>query len=200
MINRPGKVICRLNKNPDRHGNAYSRRCISLLLTICLLLSSLLLTRTQSALAEGPSEYQLKAAFIYNFAKLTTWPDSCTNADFVIGVFRNNLIGDMLEETVADKNMGGRRLVVKYCESVSEVLSCQVIFVGQDYQLVTSLLVGKPILTVGESPDFFSSGGMINFQMIDSKVRFEINLKKAQESDLQISSKLLNLATKVRGE
>jgi hypothetical protein len=49
-------------------------------------------------------------------------------------------------------------------------------------------------LTVGESADFLSLGGMINFVLEEDRVSFEINLEAAERHRLKLSSKLLAVA------
>jgi hypothetical protein len=155
-----------------------------------------------AAKADEPSrEYQIKAAFIYNFVQFVDWPSSAFESDtsvIAIGVLGANPFGDVLERTVAGKTVKGRSLVVHYFSRIDDVGQCQVLFVGSsDQGFLAALhdkLKDKSVLTIGEDEEFLWTGGVIRFFSDDNKIRFEINQKAAEQAQLKISSKLLRLA------
>lgn len=175
------------------------RACLALLLAIGL------------AGAGGPSaaqttgEYEVKAAFLYNFSKFIEWPAdvfSTRSDSFTLCVYGENPLGETLKEIVKGQVLDGRSFAVKRVASVSAARSCQTVFVGAtDEDRVPGLLAGLQgcrVLTVGEVPDFTRQGGVINFYVESNRVRFVINLAAADRAHLKVSSKLLSLATVVR--
>lgn len=150
-------------------------------------------------------EYQVKAAFLYNFAKFVKWPaQTFTNPNdpMTICVIGDPALSHVVESLVAGKDVEGRRFVVKAIAEVRQIGTCQILFVsGSEQPRVPSILAGcktRSVLTVGDAEGFAQQGGVINFKMEDGKVHFEININAANEQRLQISSKLLSLARIVK--
>ncbi len=156
--------------------------------------------------ADESGEYTIKAAFLYNFAKFVTWPESAFNNDrspIVIGILGNNPFDRLLEKTVEGKQIDGRDFVIKRFKRFEEVERCQILFVGiSDTDRIARLFDALDlhgVLTVGDADRFARTGGMIGFFMEDDKVRFEINVDAAEMSGLEISSQMLSLARLVSG-
>ena len=170
------------------------------LLFLCI---PLLYLPADAALAQIVREYEIKAAFIYNFVKFVEWPpDDTSNADpITIAVVGKDPFGDALD-LIREKTIGVRKIVVKRFARVDDIAKCQVLFISssQHEQLPHILKVTKKwhVLTIGEVTGFAQSGGIINFIIVDDKVRFEINVDAAQRAGLKISSQLLKLASIVR--
>ncbi len=146
-------------------------------------------------------EYQVKAAFLYNFAKFVEWPPGTfANSTDPIGIciVGQNPFGSALENMVQGKKVGERAFVVRRFPDTQQAKSCQILFIGAgEWKRVRSLLdtlKGAAVLTVGETDDFTSSGGVIAFQLQGTRVRIQISLEAAQRARLRISSKLLSLA------
>jgi hypothetical protein len=147
------------------------------------------------------NEYRLKAAFIYNFAQFTQWPDGAfakPDAPLVIAILGKNPFGTMLDETVKGKKIGQHPVIVKLAKSAEDARDSQVLFVAtseEDRFDDTLKALGKrPILTIAESPRFQPAGGMIQLLLEDDKIRFSVNPDAADVAGLKISSKLLKLA------
>ena len=148
-----------------------------------------------------PSEYQIKAAFIFNFARFVEWPPAAlpeAKSPIVIGILGENPFKDTLEKTVRNKTVEDHPLVVKQFGSAAEASKSHILFIstserGQLADLIKAL-EGSNVLTVGEMEQFNEKGGMINFVMEGTKMRFRINNQAATRAGLKISSKLLNLA------
>jgi hypothetical protein len=156
---------------------------------------------------EAMDEYQVKAAFLYNFAKFVEWPAGVfkTAKDpMLICVLGHNPFGNALEEAIGGKSIAGRALAYRQVSDSESAAACQILFVGlADSKHFRSLLENlKPmgILTVGEAPGFASDGGVINFKLDDGRVHFEINVDAAEQKQLHISAKLLSLAQIVKSE
>lgn len=155
----------------------------------------------------NPSEYQLKAAFIFHFAQLVDWPvDSLGpgNRPLMFCTVGENAFPGVLEDTVQGKQIGSRSLEVRHLQVNENPRGCHLLFIaGRDKKRVAAILAGlngAPILTVGESDDFVERGGMIGFCLQENKIRFDINLNAAQRANLKISSRLLLLAKTVIGD
>jgi hypothetical protein len=150
--------------------------------------------------SEIPLEQAVKAAFVYNFVQLVTWPESPLTraATLSICVLDDDSLADALETTVRDKRVMGRPLAVGRFSRIEEVAPCAVLFVGRGMAgrlpQIRQRLQGLAVLTVSDAKGFTSQGGMIGLFLEDNRVRFEVELATAQAAGLQISSKLLRLA------
>jgi hypothetical protein len=145
-------------------------------------------------------EYQVKAAFLFNFIQFVQWPPMIfTNTDepFRIGVLGENPFDTALEETVQGETIGNHKIIVERAQAVGELANCQVIFISKSEKKhvteILSALGTKPVLSVSEIEGFAGRGGSINFYLEGSKVRFEINPAAAQRDGLKVSSQLLTL-------
>jgi hypothetical protein len=150
-------------------------------------------------------EYQVKAAFLFNFAKFVEWPAGSLKrpTDGIhICVFGDNPFGTALSEVLAGKKVNDRPLVGVRLLEIKEASRCQILFISKsEHTRLGAILVATAsagILTVGDSDNFALDGGMIGFRLEDGKVRLEINLKAAENAQVQISSKLLSLAQIVK--
>jgi YfiR/HmsC-like len=155
--------------------------------------------------AREASEYQIKAAFLYNFAKFIEWPpEKSRGADhpMKICIVGDDPFGSVLDESIKDKTIGGRRLVVQRLKMGQNVKDCQVAFISSSEKTHARTflegLKGASVLTVGDTEGFAALGGVINFTMEENRVRFEINVDAAERAHLKISSKLLSLARIVK--
>jgi hypothetical protein len=147
-----------------------------------------------------PLERAVKAAFVYNFVKLVTWPDSplTRGPAFHICVLADDGLAEALDTTVRDKQVMGRPLAVGRFSSVDEIEPCDVLFVGRSVakQLprILQRLRGWPVLTVSDAAGFAGIGGAIGLFVDESRVRFEVSAASAKAAGLNVSSKLLRLS------
>jgi hypothetical protein len=151
------------------------------------------------------SESQVKALFLFNFAKYVDWPTGVFPSDgspIVIGVVGQDSFGDNFQKVTAGKSINGRQVVIKSVASAEEYKTCHILFVSASekdhFSAILDAVKDNAVLTVGET-DGFLSQGMINFTKKASKIRLEINLKAAQDARLQLSSRLLSVADVVLG-
>lgn len=173
-----------------------------------LVLAMLTVSGIGRAADTQPTEYQLKAAYIYHFAQFVDWPsDAFTRPDspLIIGVLGKNPFGNDLQRTVQGKALGGHPLVVQEFDSMSAMTNtCHILFISSSekkrYEQIITDLDGAYTLTVseGDPNQFIEAGGMIQFVMDGDRIRFEINKTKAEKSRLGMSFKLLSLAQEVR--
>jgi hypothetical protein len=153
----------------------------------------------------APTTPQLKAAFVYNFAKFVEWPPEAfseAKSPIIIGILGEDLnpIRGDLERAILGKTINNRPLAVKAFRSSAEATNCHILFIGTSEKLrlpaILAGLRGTTVLTVAETDGFTELGGMINFVWQGNKIRFEINEGVAKREHLKISSKLLSLASR----
>jgi hypothetical protein len=168
------------------------------MLSLLLLLGAAL---QLSAQAPGFDEYQVKAAFLYNFAKFVEWPPGTfANPTDPIGIciVGQNPFGSALEKMVQGKKVGDRTFAVRRLPDTEQASQCQILFIGAaEWKRTHALLEAVKIpgvLTVGESDDFTVLGGIIGFRLDGPRVRIKVDLQTAEHAKLRISSKLLSLA------
>lgn len=158
-----------------------------------------LLSCTSHAAADNPDEYRLKAAYLYNFIAFTEWPAGVANT-LTLCVYGPDPFGEELDK-LRGKNVAGRSLVVRRVNSVDSLGSCQAVFVARpvigNLARVLDNLSGSPVLIVADSPGAARQGAAINMSAEQSKVKFEANLSAARRNGLNLSSKLLRLASEV---
>lgn len=155
--------------------------------------------------AEVNKEYQVKAAFLYNFAKFVDWPPghfTDSERPIVIGIVGQDPFGEELQKIVRGRRVNGRALTIRSIGSVADARTADVIFIraGAEQRLreMSAALLDAGVLTVGESDEFTAEGGMITFLLAGDKIRFAINLGPAERAGLKLSAQLLKLAADVR--
>ena len=168
------------------------------------MLSLILLLGTALQLyAQAPAfdEYQVKAAFLYNFAKFVEWPPgtfASPTEPIGICIVGQNPFGSTLEYMVQGKKVGDRGFEVRRLPDTQQAKGCQILFIGAaEWRRTRALLdavKGPGVLTVGETDDFTVDGGMISFRLDGPRVRIQVDLQAAEHAKLRISSKLLSLA------
>lgn len=147
------------------------------------------------------SEYEVKAAYLFNFTRFITWNEAPAElSELTICVFGRNPFGDVLNQ-LDGRVSQGRTLELAFPMSLAEADRCQVLFVGttkaRDLPSITEYAHTRQILTVSEIPDFVDEGGIIGYVKDGNVIRFEINLLEAQRAGLHINSRLLELALRV---
>ncbi len=154
--------------------------------------------------AAAPTQYQLKAVFLMNFAKFVEWPTTAfgsAQSPIAICILGEDPFGRDMDEVVRGQLAGDRTLAVKRLSQVQQEKNCHMLFVSaaekERMERVLGALRNAPTLTVGEGDDFAAAGGMIGLLIEDNKIRFEVNLDAAERAGLKISSKLLKLAKNV---
>ena len=160
---------------------------------------ALLFCASQSA-ADSLAEYRIKAAFLVNFVAFTEWPDEVGNT-LNLCVYGPDPFGLELGK-FQGRSVGGRSLAVTRVNSVDKLETCQIVFITRpvidNLLRVLDSLSGKPVLTVADSPGAMRQGVALNLGTRQSRVIFEANLAAARGNGLNLSSKLLNLASEVR--
>ncbi len=187
-----------LRHRGSNFGLTVAFRNISWVLLACLLVLG------GVAFADRPSEYQVKAAYLYNFGKFVNWPaDAGATSEFDVCVLGSDPFGALLDATVSDSTINGKRVVARRIARAQDAAGCRVVFIAssESPRLSSDLAVLSRlhVLTVSDNPHFLARGGMIQFVFEGDRVRFAVNLTAAQEAGLTLSSELLKVATKVIG-
>jgi hypothetical protein len=149
------------------------------------------------AQSKAPTEYELKAAFLFNFAKFIEWPPGVfldSKSPMILCTFDDDAFGLVLDEIVRAKTINGRAIVVRQMKKAEALRACQVVFVGAAENELLEGLKGSTTLFVSDIPGSAEKGGGIEFYLEDNKMRFSINVDAVQRAHLAISSKLLTLA------
>lgn len=172
------------------------QRNISLLPRLAGLL---LLSFAPWASGNALPEYRLKAAFLYNFALFTEWP-AAVGPTLNLCVYGQNPFGAEIDG-LEGKAVGARHIAVHRFTSVELLKTCQVVFIARsvadDLPTLLTQLRDLTVLTVADSPGAGDQGVALNMNIVNGKVTFEANLEAARGAQLNLSSKLLRLATKV---
>ena len=155
-----------------------------------------------SVSAQQYTEYDLKAAYIFNFSKFVSWPQNTfehDDSDFNIAVFGESPITKVLLAAFKGRKIQNREISIRVFYRIEDLPKAQIVFVSKGMQLETANLIeiidNRPILLVGDAVESFCQlGGVINFTARGSKYQFEINNNAAISLHLKISSKLLALS------
>jgi hypothetical protein len=173
----------------------------------CLLATAILLTLLgplcSRAQRSNASEYEVKAAYLYDFGKFVSWPPKVAAADdFPICVLGEDPFGATFDSTIAGETINGKKVVVNRIARPQEAVSCRIVFISasEENQLKETLatLDKTSVLTVSDIPQFTRRGGMIQFVIDANRVRFEVNVTNAERAGLTLSSQLLKVAINVR--
>lgn len=149
------------------------------------------------------SAAKVEAAFLRNFAHYVTWPDQAFGGDrspWRICLLGGDPFGAVIDETFRGRTEQGRAFEIIRAESTLEVAKCQIVYVAYrtsaSRRAAMAELLDRPVLTVGDAPEFLQEGGMIRFQVSDH-VEFGVNLDRARTSSLKMQTRMLEVASEV---
>ncbi|MEO8053738.1 MAG: YfiR family protein [Acidobacteriota bacterium] len=168
--------------------------------------AALLASAAGTAAPEEPTEWEVKAAFLFNFTRFVEWPEDPAippDAPFVVGILGPDPFGRVLDATFAGRTVGTHPVVVRRLERPEQASKVQILFLAgpldRDSLQGLRATYGKPVLTVGDANGAAPRFLILAFRIQDSRVRFEVNLGPARAAGLKISSQLLKLALAVEG-
>ena len=148
-----------------------------------------------------PTMHQVEAAFLFNFAKFVTWPDDAfqrSENSLIIGVLGEDPFGAVLEETIRDKTVMGKKLAVKRFVRIQDAVNSHILFLSSSEEShlphILKVLEKNTVLTVSDMEEFAERGGMVAFTVEDQKVRFNVNVGAVERAELKMGSQLLKLA------
>jgi len=155
---------------------------------------------TSAAIASTQDEYRVKAAFIYNFVAFTQWPNFVELNEFNMCIYGTDYFGHEIT-ALEEKTVNHLSISIKRINRLDEIKQCQTVYISHSHDdqlpVILDSIKTQPILTITDSPNAATLGVMINMHLVQNKVKFEINLKSARNAGLNISSRLLQLATQV---
>jgi YfiR/HmsC-like len=192
---------------PSIHGGKAFPRTSGHVSLVLFVLVSLLAGFCLRARAQEPkaSEFQVKAAYLYNFGRFVEWPNENAydkNDAFEICVLGADPFGPTLDATLARETIDGKSVAAKRISKPQDVDSCRIVFISSSEEShlreVLMALDKASVLTVSDIPRFSERGGMIGFIREGNRVRFDVNLASARDARLTLSSELLKVATNVR--
>lgn len=142
-------------------------------------------------------EYDLKAAFVYNFTKYINWDPFSAEGNFVIGIIGTSLIYEPLQEIAKTRTVNERKIVIVRFDKPEDVTFCNILYIPKStvfplYSIITRLNRGT--LTISEEEGYAQQGTAFNFVLVKDKLRFESNIKALNLAGLKASSQLLKLA------
>ena len=152
----------------------------------------------------SPTEYQVKAAYLYNFGKFVEWPTRVTESgsSFNICVLGQDPFSSTFGSTIAGESIKGKNVLIKRIPRAQDAVGCHILFISSSEEPrlreILAALDQTSVLTVSDMPQFTRRGGMIQFVMDANRVRFEVNLTSAERTGLTVSSQLLKVAISVR--
>ena len=187
------------------HGRSRRIQSRALRLGALAIAAALLANSYPCSQASAPTEYEVKAAYLYNFGLFVRWPAQVApspSGPFTICVIGMDPFGKVLDTTVAGETIGAQSVVGLHITNPEEGLGCRVLFISSSEDVglkgILAALGKASILTVSDMPQFVERGGIIQFVTENRRVRFEINLAAAERAGLSLSSQLLKLAIHVK--
>lgn len=156
--------------------------------------------------ADAPTEYEVKAAFLYKFVGYVEWPRAAIDDAeyFDVGILGDSPFDAALGPIFSDKRLLDRPVRIRTGISMEEAMTCHLLFVADSEleraEAIAQALASLPVLTVGDDPAFADAGLIMAFEMVDSRVRFVVNANAADASPLRVSSRLMEVARVVRPE
>jgi hypothetical protein len=157
-------------------------------------------------LASRPTEFEVKAAYLYNFGRFVEWPSQVSSNsanEFPICILGRDPFGKALDSTIFGEKIEGRAVVARRISAPGEATVCRVLFISssedKQVKVILSTLGNLSVLTVSDIPEFLDDGGMVQFVLTDQKIRFKINLSATRQAGLHLSSQLLKVAVEVEG-
>jgi hypothetical protein len=182
------------------HRRRWSGPMLRWSLAAAFAIAAALADGTPSAAAEPAKATQVEAAFVFNFTKFVEWPTSAfadDGAPLVIGILGDDPLTPVIEEMIQGEAAHGRPLRVQRANDAKELLGCHVVFIARSRSehLAETLrtLSTRPILTVSDVDGFEQAGGMVQFYLEGTKLRFLIDPGAAQAAGLKVSAQLLTV-------
>jgi len=162
-----------------------------------LVIAALLLGSGVTFAQEKPL-HEVHAAMLYNFIKYTQWPNEAEAGDFTVGVIGEDNLFELLKARYDGKPKGTKKYVIKKLSSAADASACQVVYVGKaksgEFESINTSVKGKGALVITDKNGLGEKGSAINFKTVDNKLKFELNQKAIDASNLKVSGALSSMA------
>ena len=163
---------------------------------IKLLAAALLISGC--AFSQDRPMHEVHSMMVYNFTKYVQWPDHAATGEFVIGVVGNTDIYNTLNGWYGCKPRGTKTYIIKKFNSAADVTECHVLYIDKsksgEFDNVNDKLKGKGTLIITDKSGLGEQGSSINFKLVDNKLKFELNQKAIEASNLKVSGALSSMA------
>jgi hypothetical protein len=151
-----------------------------------------------SVFAQERPLHEVYSMMVFNFTKYVQWPDHAGSGEFVIGVIGNPEVYNTLNGWYGGKPRGSKTYVIKKFNSAAEVTDCHVVFIDKaksgEFDAVNNKVKGKGTLLITDKNGLGEKGSGINFKTVDNKLKFELNQKAIEASNLKVSGALSSMA------
>lgn len=142
--------------------------------------------------------HEVYSMMVFNFTKYVQWPDHAASGEFVIGVVGNTDIYNTLNGWYGGKPRGSKTYIIKKYNSVAEITDCHVLYIDRsksgDFEALVDKIKGKGTLVITDKNGLGEKGSAINFKTVDNKLKFELNQKAIEASNLKVSGALSSMA------
>jgi hypothetical protein len=163
---------------------------------IKILVAALLISG--SAFSQDRPMHEVHSMMVFNFTKYVQWPDHAVTGEFIIGVVGNNDIYNTLNGWYGGKPRGSKTYIIKKFNSAAEVTDCHVLYIDKsksgEFDNVNDKVKGKGTLIITDKSGLGEKGSSINFKLVDNKLKFELNQKAIEASNLKVSGALSSMA------
>jgi hypothetical protein len=192
---------------PNKKGlrKSQAAACICLL-AVCLRGVCIEAIGANKAADPAVTEYQVKALYLYYFAKFVDWPQNTfedKTSPIIIGIIGDDAFGNLVEAIAKNKTAQEHPIAIRRLKWSSDLRSCHMLFIStferKRLAQISAILHSRPILTITEMEDSLQDKGIMNLIIEGGKVQFEVDIAAAERAQLRISSKLLRMAKGTTG-
>jgi hypothetical protein len=157
-----------------------------------------LVAMSSSTFAQERPLHEVYSMMVFNFVRYVQWPDHTTSGEFVIGVVGNGDVYNTLNTWYGGKPRGTKTYVIKKFASANDVTDCHVVFIDKsksgEFEDINNKVKGKGTLVITDKNGLGEKGSAINFKTVDNKLKFELNQKALDASNLKVSGALSSMA------
>lgn len=161
-----------------------------------LLMASVLMSG--SVFAQERPIHEVYSMMMYNFTRYVQWPNEASSGEFVIAVIGNTDVYNTLNSWYGGKTRGSKTFVIKKFNSASEITDCQVLYIDKnkssEFEMANEKVKGKSTLVITDKNGLGVRGSSINFKTVDNKLKFELNQKAVESSNLKVAGSLTSMA------
>ena len=153
---------------------------------------------TGNAFAQEKPQHEIYSMMVYNFIKYIQWPTNSNTGEFVIAVVGNDDMFATMNKWYNGSKLGNQTCVVKKFESADDLSKCQVVYIDKsksnEFSEINAKVKSSNTLVVTDKPGLGAKGSGINFKVVDSKLKFELNQKALEASNLKVAGSLAAMA------